>query len=175
MNLKKLTIIICIIWTVIVSFWVIKSEYILITGRKVLLKTIPVDPKDLLMGDYVILNYDISQVPERYKNTKYKPNEEVYVVLKTDKDNIATIDRIQTFSEPDDPLYIKGKISKCNTIVPLWKTGTCINYGIESYYVKEHTGKDLEKNLRDGALVKISIDRQGNAKVKEFIENKSIQ
>ena len=74
-----------------------------------------------------------------------------------------------------DPLYIKGKISKCNTIVPLWKTGTCINYGIESYYVKEHTGKDLEKNLRDGALVKISIDRQGNAKVKEFIENKSIQ
>ena len=64
MNLKKLTIIICIIWTVIVSFWVIKSEYILITGRKVLLKTIPVDPKDLLMGDYVILNYDISQVPE---------------------------------------------------------------------------------------------------------------
>lgn len=172
MNLKKLTIIICIIWTAIISFWVIKSEYILITGRKVLLKTIPVDPKDLLMGDYVILNYDISQVPEQYKNVKYKQNEEVYVVLKTDKDNIATIDRIQTYSKPDEPLYIKGKISQCNTIIPLWKTGTCINYGIESYYVKEHTGKDLEKNLRDGALVKISIDRHGNAKIKEFVENK---
>ena len=32
--------------------------------------------------------------------------------------------------------------------------------------------EDLEKNLRDGALVKISIDRHGNAKVKEFVENK---
>lgn len=172
MNLKKLTIIICIIWTVIVSFWVIKSEYILITGRKVLLKTIPVDPKDLLMGDYVILNYNISQIPERYKNTKYSLNEDVYVVLKTDKDNIATIDRIQTVREPDKPLYIKGKITKCNTIIPLWENGACINYGIESYYVKEHTGKDLEKNLRDGALVKISIDRHGNAKVKEFVGNR---
>lgn len=170
MDLKKLTIIICIIWTAIISFWVVKSEYILITGRKVFLKTIPVDPKDLLMGDYVILNYDISPIPERYKNTKYFPNEEVYVVLKTDKDNIAAIDRIQTERKPHEPLYIKGKISKCNTINPLWKTGTCINYGIESYYVKEHTGKNLEKNLRDGALVEISIDRHGNAKVKGFAD-----
>ena len=169
MDLKKLTIIICIVWTVIVSFGVIKNEYILITGRKVLLKTAPVDPRDLLMGDYVILNYEISQLPKKYEYLEELPNKEVFVVLKTDKDDIATIDRIQTVEEPRGSLYLKGKIAKCNTIVPLWKTGTCINYGIESYYVKEHTGKDLEKNLRDGALVKVSIDRHGNAKVKGFV------
>lgn len=169
MNLKKLTIIICIIWTTIVSFWIIKSEYTLSTGRKVLLKTIPVDPKDLLMGDYVILNYEISQLPEQYKNKDYPLNQEVFVVLQTDKDNLASISKIMT-EKPSEPLFIKGKISKCNTTIPFWKTGTCINYGIESYYVKEHTGKDLEKNLRDGTLVKISIDKYGNAKVKEFTD-----
>lgn len=168
MNLKKLTIIICIIWSIIVSFWVIKSEYILITGKKVLLKTIPVDPKDLLMGDYVILNYDISRIPEEYKNIEYKPNEEVYVVLKTDENNIATIDKIETVSDKKEPLYIKGKISKCN----MWGNSDCINYGIESYYVKEHTGKELENNLRNGAPVEISIDKNGNAKIRGFSENK---
>ena len=169
MNLKKLTIIICIIWISIIAFGVIRNELILTTGKKVLLRTVPVDPKDLLMGDYVTLNYEISQLPQNYDYLKTFKNKEVYVVLKTDKDNIATIDRIQTEKEPDEPLFIKGKISKCNTIIPLWKTGTCINYGIESYYVKEHTGKDLEKKLRNGTLIKISIDRHGNAKVTEFI------
>ena len=169
MNLKKLTIIICIIWVSIITFGVIRNEFILTTGKKVLLRTVPVDPKDLLMGDYVTLNYEISQLPQNYDYLKTFKNKEVYVVLKTDKDNIATIDRIQTEKEPDEPLFIKGKISKCNTIIPLWKTGTCINYGIESYYVKEHTGKDLEKNLRNGALVKVSIDRYGNAKIMEIV------
>ena len=170
MNLKKLTVIICIIWIAIISFWVIKSEYILNTGREVLLKTVPVDPRDLLMGDYVILNYEISQIPEEYLymvNKNYK-NKEVYVVLKTDNNNIAVIDKM-LYKEPREPFYIKGKISKCNTANPFWKTGICINYGIESYYVKENTGMDLERNLRNGALVKIRIDRHGSAKVVGFV------
>lgn len=168
MNLKKLTIIVCVIWAVIASLWVIKSEYTLITGKKVLLKTVPVDPKDLLMGDYVILNYEISQIPEKYEYLKNFPNEEVYVVLKTNN-NIATIDRIQKGKAPSEPLYIKGKISSCNRAL-FWSNRACINYGIESYYVKEHTGRVLEENLRNGALVEISVDRHGNAKVKGFID-----
>lgn len=172
MNLKKITTIICIIWTLIVSIWVIHNEYILTVGRKVLLKTIPVDPKDLLMGDYVILNYDISQLPDSYHVSNFSLNEDVYVILKTNKDNIASIERIQTNIKPNEPLYLKGKISKCNTTIPFFKTGTCINYGIESYYVKEHSGKDLEEKLRNGALAEISIDKQGNAKIKEIINKK---
>ena len=169
MNLRKLTIIICIIWITIISVWVIRSEYILNTGREVLLKTIPVDPRDLLMGDYVILNYDISQLPESDKYLKDYPQETVYVILKTDKNNIASIERIHRgVSQPDAPLYLRGRISKCNN----WQTGACINYGIESYYVKENTGRELENNLRNGALVKVSIDHQGNAKVKGFVNKK---
>ena len=66
-------------------------------------------------------------------------------------------------------LYLKGKMSKCDTRFPFWKNGTCIKYGIESYYVKEKTGLELEKNLRNGTLVKVSVDKNGNAKVKGFV------
>ena len=36
---------------------------ILREGREVTLQTRPVDPRDLLRGDYVVLGYDISQLP----------------------------------------------------------------------------------------------------------------
>lgn len=161
MNLKRIVIIIiCIIWTAIVAFWVIRSEYVCITGKEVLLKTVPFDPRDLLMGDYVTLNYEISRVPKKYYDEVYSSNKKVYVVLKTDENNIATIENIQT-KRPTESLYLKGKISRFNTI----------EYGIESYYVKERTGKVLENNLRNGALVKVCINKYGNAKVKGFVEN----
>lgn len=160
MNLKRIVIIICIIWTAIVAFWVIRSEYVCIVGKEVLLKTVPFDPRDLLMGDYVTLNYEISRVPKKYYDEMYSSNKKVYVVLKTDENNIATIENIQT-KRPTESLYLKGKISRSNTI----------EYGIESYYVKEHTARELEKNLRNRALVKVCIDKYGNAKVKGFVEN----
>jgi len=38
------------------------KEFTLQTGEEVLLKTTPVDPRDLFRGDYVILNYEISRL-----------------------------------------------------------------------------------------------------------------
>lgn len=33
-----------------------------------MLRTMPVDPRDLLRGDYIILGYEISRLPEQYKD-----------------------------------------------------------------------------------------------------------
>ena len=170
MNLKKSTIIICIVWALIILTGIIKNEIILHNGREVLLKTVPVDPRDLLMGDYVILNYEVGQVPSYYE---YKPNSEVYTILKTDKNNIAKIDEI-SYKKPSSKLFLKGKFTECDTVIPFWKNGHCIKYGIESYYVKEHTGRKLEKDLQDGALVNVVIDKNGNAKVKGFVDKLEI-
>ena len=44
--------------------WMIESRAgILRSGEEILLKTAPVDPRDLLRGDYVILSYDVSTIP----------------------------------------------------------------------------------------------------------------
>ena len=186
MNLKKATLIICVVWISIISIWVIRNEIILHNGREVLLKTVPVDPRDILMGDYVILNYEIGQMnlnngsnyaqvfsksgQKRYVSVgKYELNKQVYTKLSTDENDIAYIEEVYDKKPNNNHLYLKGKMSKCDTVNPLWKNGKCIKYGIESYYVKEKTGLELEKNLRNGTLVKVSIDRNGNAKVKGFV------
>ena len=64
----------------VICAFVIKNEYTLKTEGEGLLKTISVDLRDLLRGDYVILNYEISQF-SRYKKRDF--NERVDVLLNT--------------------------------------------------------------------------------------------
>lgn len=157
MTKKKIVMIIIILWCTITAALVISSEYILNTGREVLLKIVPVDPRDMLRGDYVILNYEISS----YNRKDYKPGSDVYVSLNVDKKKNATMKKVHK-EKPSGEFFIKGKIKK-------GFANTRIEYGIESYFVKEYTGKEIEKKLQKGAKARVLIDRNGNAKVKELV------
>src|SRR4029077_13511649 len=56
-------IVVALLQTIVLGYWIESRAAILAYGTDVLLKTAPVDPRDLLRGDYVTLNYDISRVP----------------------------------------------------------------------------------------------------------------
>lgn len=131
------------------------NEYTIRTGKEVLLEILPVDPRDLLRGDYVVLNYKINRLPQR---NKYNHDQKVYAILKIDDKNIANIDFISTTIPEENRLFIKGKVHH-NSII----------YGIESYFVKEKTGLELQRKLRKGAYAKTVIDKNGKAKVKELV------
>ena len=62
MNKKNLFVIIAIFWLVIIGGFVAYKEFTLKTGDEILLKTLPVDPRDLFRGDYVILRYEIGTI-----------------------------------------------------------------------------------------------------------------
>jgi uncharacterized membrane-anchored protein len=47
----------------LLTLMIIDRVQILRDGTEVTLQTRPVDPRDLLRGDYVVLRYDISQLP----------------------------------------------------------------------------------------------------------------
>lgn len=161
--MKKQALAIIFLWVIIISGFVLTQQFTLLTGKEILLKTVPVDPKDLLRGDYVILNYEIAQISKE----AFASNSTVYVSLNTDDNNIGYIKEI-SYKKPSNNLYLKGKVGRCNSAIPLFRNGGCINFGIESYFVKEGTGRNLENDLRNGALVKVVIDKNGNAKVKGF-------
>lgn len=161
--MKKQASIIIFLWLSIIGVFVLTQQIILLSGKEVLLKTVPIDPRDLFRGDYVILNYEIAQIPK----TGFAYNSTVYVSLNTDDNNIAHIKNI-SYKKPSDELYLKGKVTGCPTIVPGFRTSKCVSYGIESYFVKEGEGKTIEKNLRDGALVRVAIDKRGYAKIKRL-------
>ena len=144
--MDKKIIAVILLWICIAFGWVIKNEFTLNTVREV-------------MGDYVVLGFKIGELKYREREN-YNKEKPVYVFLKTNEKNIAKRSKI-TQIKPDSHdknLYIKGEI-KNNRIL----------FGIENYYVKEKTGKTLEKELRNGAFVKVKIDKFGNAKVVGFI------
>ena len=49
--------------TAVLGYMVESRASILRSGADIKLKTLPVDPRDLLRGDYVILSYPISTIP----------------------------------------------------------------------------------------------------------------
>lgn len=163
MNFKKPVYLIIIFWTLIVFFAILSNEIILGSKDTVYLKTVPVDPKDLFMGDYVILNYEIAQ-----NVRKYKMNENVYVVLDVDENKIASRRYIDRNIPDKHNIFLKGKVAHCSTTVPFFNSGKCVKFGIESYYVKEGEGQKLERNLRQGALVEVAVSGDGKAKVIGF-------
>lgn len=162
--MKKSAVLIICLWMFIICVFIFAQEIIIHTGREVLLETVPVDPRDLLLGDYVILNYKIAQIPKEYK---FGYNEQVYARLDIDSNNVAHLSEI-TYNKPTGVTFLKGKTGRCNTTIPLFKTGKCINFGIESYYVKEGAGKELENDLQNGAFVRVVIDKNGRSKVRGF-------
>ena len=87
MNAKKFFYLVVVFWLLIFSAFIAYKEYTLQTGKEVLLKTVPVDPRDLFRGDYVTLRYEIGTLNLRdgqaedmdYMN--YKNNGRIYLAL----------------------------------------------------------------------------------------------
>ncbi|MNI44996.1 hypothetical protein D3C73_993980 [compost metagenome] len=127
-------------------------------GKEVRIQTKPVDPRDLLYGDYVILNYEISQLPRSlWKEAGAVPDEgtTVYVVLKPDpaKNNriysaIGVYDKKP--SVQSDEILLKGRIDYS------FDKQLNVTYGLEKYYVPENTGKQLEQHTGD-LIAKIKV------------------
>ncbi len=140
-------------------------------GTKIMLKTRPVDPWDLFRGDYVTLNYDISEldlntVPADRKD--FKRNETVYVVLKQ-QDKYWEPSAVSHQKPPDGSLFIRG------TVMYGYDNRLRVNYGIESYYVPQHKGRDIERS-RVLPEVEVSVDRRGNSALSRlFIDGKEVK
>jgi uncharacterized membrane-anchored protein len=125
-------------------------------ARRVLLKVIPVDPRDLFRGDYVTLAYDISRVP----GARRQPGETVYVTLVPEGDGRHYRAGGFTDSPPSSGVFIRGTVGEFGRA----------SYGIESYYLQEGTGHDYENAVRSGRLwADVALDGNGNARLKGLI------
>ncbi len=136
-------------------------EYRLQTGTEVVLKTVPVDPRSLLQGDYAILRYEIGRLPPNLGQLDL--GETVYVMLdKRDGAWRAVAYHVWKPEIRTDALFIKG------TVGP----GDWLDFGIDTYFVPEGTGMDIQGS--EDVNVKVAIDSNGNAAIKEvFVDGLS--
>jgi uncharacterized membrane-anchored protein len=171
-------------------------------GTKIMLKTIPVDPRDLFRGDYVTLRYEISNLNLlTIKNAIPKDtqsSESVYVRLysagKYYEPNYVSL--IKPELRPNE-VFIKGRLLYRTSYPPFnmqppveaqpvgekvyFKQnpppydGLVMEYGIESYFIPEGQGTDLQR--QGGKLeAKVSVDTFGNASlINLFLDNKEIK
>ena len=115
---------------------------VLTLGARALLEARPVDPRDFLRGDYVTLDYAISDIPDALfpdlrEQDKQKNRRTVYVTLALNGAGIASVSGV-SLSRPKEGLYIRGSEA--------WHK---VDYGLGIYYVPEGTGRAIENALRD--------------------------
>lgn len=130
----------------------------LLGGQEILLKTIPVDPTDLFRGDYVTLNYEISQVdikklPEELKKESYDHyGKIIYAVLKPEGKYYG-VDHI-SLEKPKNGIFLKCRYEYLETKGE-WGNDSVLHVGyyLDRHFVPENTGMKLEELSREGKLV----------------------
>lgn len=118
-----------------------------------MLRTMPVDPRDLLRGDYIILGYEISRLPEQYKDGDL-PEGDVYVQLKPDGD-FWTIGDVTSWGPDRGTPFLLAR-----------KEGRRLVYDLEKYFVPEGKGNPPGK-----ITVEIAVRPDGRAQIKQLYQD----
>jgi uncharacterized membrane-anchored protein len=150
---------------------------ILRDGAEVKLQTRPIDPRDLLRGDYVVLGYDISQLPT--VALKDQPassrNPIVYVKLAPKPDGLYGAVSVHATAVPvaSPEILIRGRVvygASCGSDGLSFCDMLTIRYNLEKYFVPEGEGKKLEdaRNQRKLTIV-AAVLPSGRAAIKRLL------
>ena len=124
------------------AFSVIQKETLIGKGTEVLLRLAPVDPRSLMQGDYMALNYQI------LRQIDYK-SKSGYVVVKVGSDRVAEFVRFQDGKDVND-----GEL-----IVRYSRHKGRLTIGADNYFFQEGSAKKFE-NAKYGLL---KVDPDGNS------------
>lgn len=165
MKNKYLVGIIAILWVVVLVTIVTQHSRIVSTGKTVILKTEPIDPRDPFKGDSVNLLYDISTITEpmtETQKTELLKNNKIYAVLKP-VEFYWVLDHFSTKKPADGTTYIQGFV---------WgeiRDFMRVQYNIENFYVPEGKGKEVETHQGKDLFVEVYLDEKGRASIKTLL------
>ena len=124
------------------AFSVVQKETLIAKGTEVLLRLAPVDPRSLMQGDYMALDYEI------IREIGYK-SKSGYVVVKVGNDRVAEFVRIQD-----------GKgVNNGEFIIRYKRHNGRLTVGADNYFFQEGSAKKFE-NAKYGLL---KVDSDGNS------------
>lgn len=152
---------------------------ILRDGKEIFLSVEPVDPRDLLRGDYVVLRYNISSIPSSLFQNEPEANddgdeyEDVFVRLRADENGIwqPVSARFGQKPEPessDNEIDIRGQARITHFS---HDTSLSVLYGLERFYVPEGEGREIESNLAVREFrMKVAVTDDGLSQIKAFYD-----
>ena len=159
----------------LIAAMVIDRAGVLRDGKEITLQTRPVDPRDFLRGDYVILSYDISQIPadklekQGAQGTKDRdPVVFVKLALQPDGFHKAVSAHFEPVLVSGNEVLIRGRITNLRycTSCPTY----FVNYGLEKFFVPEGEGRELEKARNQNKVTVVAaVTSSGRAAIKRLL------
>ena len=133
-------------------------------GHHVVLATTPIDPRDLLSGDFVRLHYAISETPLARWHAAAPPRrrQAVFVLLAAGPDSLSTTVGVY----PQAPRPGVGQAVLRGWVTDVYRNSFNLRFNLERYYVPEGSSLRLEKAGRLHPLrVRVSIAPWGQARI----------
>jgi uncharacterized membrane-anchored protein len=147
--------------TISAQMLVLATEYLssvwpLWFGTPVILKTAPIDPRSLFRGNYVRLNYDISNINKSLTQKHFKRSEVGYVTLK-EEEGVFIATGLH-HEKPKSGVYIRGRIARVGSDYRM-------KYGIEAYFMPKEKALRAERSVRQGANAEVYLLGSGKAAI----------
>lgn len=161
--------IVAIAQTIILAVMIGQKQWTLATGERILLKIHPVDPRSLFRGDYVRLWYDIATLDtdSLAGDDEFESYDPVHVVLEPDERYWNAVSIHRDWPQIDgDRIVIKGMVER------LSYGNIHVKYGIETFFVPEGEGLELERPDDDNIVdIRIAVDDAGDAAIQAVLVN----
>lgn len=149
--------VIVLLQALVVVGLVVREERLRAGGQEIVLKAVPVDPRDLLRGDYVILGYEAQTLaPHLLRGPDVTVGERVYVTLeRQDRYWVPTEYQAAAFGKPPSAIFLTAIVESTSG------TAVRVNYpNLDRYYVPEGTG-----NLPSPPDAVVIVDGDGDARI----------
>jgi uncharacterized membrane-anchored protein len=162
------------IQTAVLGWMVYDRVSLLQSGREMIADVLPVDPRDLFRGDYVIFGYSFNS-QHVVLPAGIRSGDHVFVTLKPKEPGqweVVKADAAYPASVEAGNVVLRAL---AESVYPLSESTTGessgnLRYGIESYFVPEGTGRDLEKMVADKKIAAvIAVGTDGKAAIKALM------
>jgi uncharacterized membrane-anchored protein len=158
---------------------VVDRALLLSQGTEIRLPVVPVDPRDFLRGDYVILSYPISRIQsDRVEGSDvFTADQTIYVAL-VPENGSWRLGGVHAH-KPGSGVFLKGNVEsvrqggrECAAPCRIYE----VTYNLEKFFVPEGQGVALEQLRADQRLeVDVAVAADGRAAIKRLLVDGAVR
>lgn len=161
--------------------WVVAGRAaVLRDGREVLLKVEPVDPRDLLRGDYVQLGFEISRLPvelivdrAQFAKGNARP---ITVRLRREGDGFWRAASAYLGTPPPAPV---DEVDLLGEVPAGWdwqgEGVVPVSFGLERFYLPEGEGRAVERDMRARSFgIRVAVAESGAGQIKALVDDGAV-
>lgn len=155
---KTIYIVTLVLALVAVNWSIYQKEQLLEHGQVVLLKLAPVDPRSLMQGDYMVLNFELSEdvireLADKGMRDRYSAAVDGFVNIELDSNRVAQFVSTSTERSPSSQIALQFRLSSGQ-----------VKFATNAYFFQEGRAEELDtaaygefRVAEDGELLLLAL------------------